>query len=143
VWFGTGLKLFPVTYVLDREYTSWIHPHNFVLEYAMGFGVVGLALWLVLMTFWPVRAMRVSRLAAKARAVGVILGLTTFGFVLGASLVQPLMLFPGVLLVFAFAVGVLSRLLSVDTAVSRPGGTEPSRGKVPPAGLGRMAGNVN
>lgn len=123
IWFGTGLKQYPITYVLDREYTSWIHPHNFAIEYLMAYGIFGFVLWIALLAYWPVRSFISSDRPESWRIAGAALTLSSFGLVWGASFVQPLMLYPSVLLVFYFIVGAFSRVLHAPIPTPRDGAT--------------------
>jgi hypothetical protein len=111
--FGTGLKQYAVTYGSGTEtFTSIIQPHNFLIEYLMAYGIVGFALWLGILFYWPIRSLRLAR-ANKSNAIQAFgLFAVSIAFVFGASFLQPLMLYPTTLLITYFVIGAFARILN-------------------------------
>ena len=93
-----------------------IPPHNFVLEIALAYGVVGLALWLLVFCF-PLMQRAVRRHLLTAPGVLTALAL---GYALCTALFQPLMLNPTVLL---FATSQSACWWPPRTQLDRPGPT--------------------
>jgi len=123
--FGTGLKQYATRYAVgDATYTSVIQPHNFLIEYLMSYGVIGLVLWLAVMIYWPVTlALTALRKRCRSALTIFFLAFTTFAFVFGASFFQPLMLYPDILLSVYFVIGSFAVLLmssSLDIAGADP-----------------------
>ena len=119
IWFGTGLKQYRVVYNLDVQYTSIIQPHNFLLEYLMSYGILGLILWLFIVLYWPIYAIRQT-----LRKVSLEVAMLALSFVLvfGVSFFEPLMLYPNILLTFYFIIASFAIFINRHSRSAFDGG---------------------
>ncbi len=48
--FGPGFRQYKITYEFVNQREVVMPPHNFILEYSLAYGLIGLSIWLLLMT---------------------------------------------------------------------------------------------
>jgi len=100
--FGPGYRQYQVNYSTTDTRPVVVPPHNFVLELALAYGLIGLLMWLSLMTAPLLQAWRRGPRDSVASALTV----TALGFAFTTSFFQPLMVNPTILFFCFFAIGV-------------------------------------
>lgn len=105
--FGPGLKEYQIEYSSGSSHI--IFPHNFILEYTLGFGIVGLLLFLISILY-PLYHL-VAKLAHNLiKNHGYLLIVTVTLIAIGANILfQPLLLNPPVTLLIYGIIGLLVR----------------------------------
>lgn len=101
-YFGPGYRQYQVNYSTTDARPVVVPPHNFVLELTLAYGIIGLLMWLSLMTAPLLQAWRRGPRDSAASALTV----TALGFAFTTALFQPLMVNPTILVFCFFAIGV-------------------------------------
>lgn len=110
--FGPGYRQYEIRYSGSQDAVPVVvPPHNFILENALAYGVVGLILWLSLLAVPTFIAIRRTPLAP-----GAVLPLLALAYALGAASFQPLMVNPTILFFCFLTVSVAV----LETSRARP-----------------------
>jgi len=101
-YFGPGFRQYQVYYSTTDAHPVVLGPHNFVLELALAYGIIGLLMWLSVMTAPLLQAWRRGPRDSATSALTV----TALGFAFTTALFEPLMVNPTILVFCFFAIGV-------------------------------------
>jgi hypothetical protein len=124
-FFGNGTKQYQFTF--NNGTTLYMQPHNFILEYLLGFGFVGLMVWLIMMGLPELLMLKKIKFRFWNH-YPICLLLCSLFFAFSGAIFQPYFLYPGVMFFVFLAMGgcytVSDEML--DTTEKVPGDTSPT-----------------
>lgn len=113
-FFGPGYKQFIVTYERVNNRSLSIPPHNFILEYVLAYGFIGLAFFFMLITLPLKSYFTFNKSFTTKKTSSYITLLAMLATVFMAAFVQPLLINPAFLVLFFYSLGNYSNLVEVD-----------------------------
>ncbi len=103
VFIGPGYRQYSIQYTYVNQREVVMPPHNFILEYSLAYGFLGLAIWLSLMA-QPI-VLHLPKFKKGRWPWLFSVGLSAF-LVFGTAFVQPVLTNPAILLILAYLLGL-------------------------------------